>query len=898
MPAPLDPRLPGVYFLPPLPAAGAGLPRLDVAGFVGFARRGPLDLPVAVEDVGAYRDVFGDDLPLATEAGAGTAYAHLPRAVGDFFANGGRRCHVVRVAGPKARPARLRVPALVALGGTPGAAPVAACASSPGRWAARLRLLTRLCITPLPVQSFGRAGELTLAWQAGAAPDAVQRGDVLRLTFDGPLSGGKRWLFPVAEARRPAGGGVTALAATAAWQEVTSVPPSPATVVTSVARLTPAGAVPLAASGVVASGANGLTLDLAGASLGAVRRGDMLRVGLGGGDWLVTVADQRPGAAGSATLEVTAESMLRLQPRPLPARTLRRVELLRFDLMIATGDERPTTLGEVTFNAGHPRFWGEVVLLESSPRYEGASAPAAAAPALPGPAGGRASNSALSAAEAARLFRLTLQGRRIDPTRDGAIDPTALAGLLAPLGEDESRLTFLPLGMPAVIAASDPDAPGPDDPGDDDLGFQEAPASRPSAYSGRAFASVFLDAYLEPEPFNAAAGESARTLMTTAFDRYYVQDRRLRGLFSLLFVDEVALLSVPDAVHRPWGPADPAVTPTPPPPPPSPPAPPTCPPPASFAPCAQPAAPPTTGSARPAATPASHGSVDLPALRPPDEFDPGPLLAVQRSVQTFAEARGDVVGVLSLPQHYRKEQCVEWLGAFRQALGLRAQGQVLDSATEPADLSYVAVYHPWLLAPDVPGSTQLRAAPPDGAVCGMIGAREQRRQAWVAPANEPLVGVLDLDPELTTADWEELFALRFNLVRPEPRDFRAMSAHTLSDDRSLLQLSVRRLMILLRKVAAQRGADFVFESNHRRFRDGVRVMLENLLRFLFERGAFAGAAPEQAYRVATGDDVNTPQAIDQGRFVAEVRVAPSQPAEFLTVQLTRTGEGQFLAAEV
>jgi hypothetical protein len=70
MPAPPDLRRPGVYLLPPPPAAGAGLPRLDVTGFVGFARRGPLDLPVAVEDVGDYRDVFGDDLPLAAEAGA------------------------------------------------------------------------------------------------------------------------------------------------------------------------------------------------------------------------------------------------------------------------------------------------------------------------------------------------------------------------------------------------------------------------------------------------------------------------------------------------------------------------------------------------------------------------------------------------------------------------------------------------------------------------------------------------------------------------------------------------------------------------------------------------------------------------------------------------------------
>ena len=47
-----------------------------------------------------------------------------------------------------------------------------------------------------------------------------------------------------------------------------------------------------------------------------------------------------------------------------------------------------------------------------------------------------------------------------------------------------------------------------------------------------------------------------------------------------------------------------------------------------------------------------------------------------------------------------------------------------------------------------------------------------------------------------------------------------MSAHTLSDERNLRQVSVRRLMILLRKVAIERGMDFVFESNHERFREG------------------------------------------------------------------------------
>jgi phage tail sheath protein FI len=192
----------------------------------------------------------------------------------------------------------------------------------------------------------------------------------------------------------------------------------------------------------------------------------------------------------------------------------------------------------------------------------------------------------------------------------------------------------------------------------------------------------------------------------------------------------------------------------------------------------------------------------------------------------------------------------------------------------------------------------LRRVPADGAVCGMIAARERLRQVWVAPANVPLQDVLGLTPALSTDDWANLFDRQINVVRPGPKDFRAMSAHTLSDDGTLLQVSVRRLMILLRKLALERGNEFVFEGNLERLREAVRLSLNELLQTLFESGAFAGATAAQSFRVVTGASVNPPQGVDLGRFVVQIQVAPSQPLEFLTVLLTRATEGVLQAAEV
>jgi hypothetical protein len=952
-----DRRLPGITFLQrPRPAA-QGLPALDVAAFVGFAERGPLDLPVPVDDLNTYRAIFGDELPLAREGGAGTVYANLPRSVAAFFANGGRRCYVVRVAGAAARASRLRVPGLVALGAGGGAALAAIGAASPGRWSSRLRLAARLRITPLPASACAIAGELTLRLRVTGTPGTIQDGDLLRLA----LPDGRCWLFPVAAVSPPIAG-ESALTARQVWQ----LPgpddlPLPAPV-ERVWRLTLDGAAPLDLSGIVWADSPSITLALQGGDIAVPGRGDLLLLRLAGGaEWLFPVRDANRGLASppAPLAMLTTDRALLLTPpggEELPALPLdsplavpRYVELLRCDLLPRDGDERRPPLEDAAFNRAHPRFWGEVALLESSALRRRAGGDEQARQ-------GSGPCATTAAARAAQIYRDLQQERRTELDLGETPDLVALAGLLAPTSDD-AALTYLPLGMPAVVDETSFSGPDSGEIGDDDLGvFSAAP---------------FLDPYLAGGPARVATSPSA--LLTTAFDRYYRQDIRLKGLHSLVFVDEVALIAVPDAVQRGWQPTEPAAAPSFAPPAEPAPADEPCPPPGPFAACRQ--APSIAGVEPPhgpvaggtlvtihgtgllpgaavyfagsgasdvtvvsdtllqCATPVGGlaGPVDvavatangigikprafayeqaptlppLPAQSSPDDFaltsadgTAGALLTIQRALLTLCQARADVVGILTLPQHFETRHCVEWQEALGGLLGVPVGGRFADGANEGADLSYAAIYHPWTLVADASTPGQLRATPCDGAVCGAIAAREHDRGAWVAPANLPLRGVLGLVPALATDDWADLFARGFNLVRPEPRDFRPMSAHTLAGERALLQLSVRRLLILLRKAAVERGMDFVFASNHEQFREGARVMLEDLLRSLFDRGAFAGPTPQTSYRVVTDASVNTPQSVELGRFITQIQVAPSQPLEFMTVLLTRTGEGLLQTTEV
>jgi hypothetical protein len=555
---------------------------------------------------------------------------------------------------------------------------------------------------------------------------------------------------------------------------------------------------------------------------------------------------------------------------------------LRFDLLLRQGKRRDPTIFELSFNAGpnrwtgdNPRlarltelaartqptrFWGDVTLFESS---------ALARRSATDPDGNQAARSA-------RLFHLMKSGARIEEALDGKPDVTALAGLLAPT--ETSDAIYLPLGMQSILSEADFVGPSPEDLGSDDL----------NSFTSDIFVDPFLVPRLDQQALTGAA------LMKEAFDRYYIQDKRLRGIHSLMFVDEVALISTPEAIHREWKLQDPQL-PVSSPPITSPPitSPPALPDYAEFHDCEPPIIPPL-----PVVKPPKPTESTLPIMTGAEDYRLDTLLEIQHAMLNFCQARRDVVCILTLPLHFEKRQCIEWQETFRQRLGLSAHRSSFSSESrEISDLSYAAVFHPWLLQRDVNSANNLRWVACDGAACGMIAARERARAVWFAPANVPLQNVLGLMPAFNKADWAELFDLQFNLVRPEPRDFRVMSAHTLSDEAALLQISVRRLMILLRKVAVERGMDFVFESNHQRFREAVRLMLEEVLKFMFDRGAFAGATPEQSYRVVTDKSVNTPESVDAGRFIAQIQVAPSQPMEFITVLLTRVGEDLLQAVE-
>ena len=985
------PRLPGIRFETVTVPAPPGLPRMDVAAFAGFAASGPVGIPVAVEDVVRFGEIFGGELPLAWDPVRGeTTYAHLAPAVREFFRNGGRRCWVLRLA---RRPlaARFLIPGVLRGRGGAVAGAAWARASSPGSWADAVSVNATTLRKSLPASAVQRV-------PSGFRLLRPETRDLLRVDY--PASGTVAFLPP-----RPASGDADRTRAERQAEQLRAAGDG-----YWFRSLLP-GAFPAQAP-----------VSLAFLGAGPNRPVTPLDWKVGGGEVRVSLSEAdaagiRPGCWLVATVAAP----------PAPFRPS--------VFLLVDEEER----GDAARTFVVRRAWG---MLKAAPAWAAVAAePWVASLAAAELWARRTTESLLRAADVAlapghpRYFGLfppdQLLYEPMEEVARGIAGPAVWGdverGVTAPLWAELGRPRFplaaprraagdvlLPLGLLALPR--------------DDL-FQPAQVTDATALERDGLHLFDVKLFLD----GALRDEGADTLLDTAFQRQYQQRPGVRPtrMHALLPVEEASILAMPDAVHTGWSWREGS----------------------DHAPPAVPEAPaitsvtgpdgeegvmevawtavagatgylledspdprfgrgvrrtssrnPAARLLRPAPCPAATwlrvraeaesgrsawseswlqgvprdrfracGAVALPApvldpvaveeqrlaltwSGPGDAFvletsvepsfgaptrlyagparqyeawapdgaayfrvaarrggeespwsatvayapspasrwesnpaaDPALLPRLHQAMLRFCAARSDIFTVLSLPVRMREEEALAHAAALADSLGA--------GAAEPGDqaartLSFGALYHPWTVVPPASTGQPTRAIPPDGAVSGVLAARALALGAWAAPANQPLAGVVALEPRLGAAARSAFLGRRVNAVAPFPRGFMAWSEETLSDDAELSGVGVRRLLILLRRLALREGNLYVFQPNDASFRRLVQRQFDVLLADMFTRGAFAGAVAEEGFRVVTDDTVNPAANVELGRLVVELRVAPSRPLAFLTVRLVQSGAG-------
>lgn len=211
--------------------------------------------------------------------------------------------------------------------------------------------------------------------------------------------------------------------------------------------------------------------------------------------------------------------------------------------------------------------------------------------------------------------------------------------------------------------------------------------------------------------------------------------------------------------------------------------------------------------------------------------------------------------------------------------------------TTPDKFSFGAIYFPWvkvfdpLVAPNAP--PVLIDQPPSGHVAGIWARVDSNRGVFKAPANEGVIGIVDLERPIDKAKQAAVNLDGINIIRPFGGSPMVYGARTLGGDRNgeYKYLNVRRFMNFL-KESIDEGTQFVvFEPNSPALWQRIIRSVSDFLYNQWRDGALFGATPKEAFFVKCDAETNPASVRDAGKVITEIGVAVVKPAEFVIFRI-------------
>jgi phage tail sheath protein FI len=250
------------------------------------------------------------------------------------------------------------------------------------------------------------------------------------------------------------------------------------------------------------------------------------------------------------------------------------------------------------------------------------------------------------------------------------------------------------------------------------------------------------------------------------------------------------------------------------------------------------------------------------------------VVALQQRVVEFCDSTQNHIALIDVPPGLSQGRIEQWRAAF--------------------DSSWVAGYHPWLIPTrrneegSDSGQALRRQLPPSAVAAGIVARREFERGIQYGPANEIAREVIHVAEAQPAGRADALHPQNINCFVRQPDGIGLVAARTLSRESDWRQLSVRRLILMLRRTLLVETQWAVFEPNGPALWRDLQHAIESLLRGLFRVGAFAGRTEAESFFVRMHTDRLR---LDRGELLVEIGVAPAEPLEFILVRLRRDGDG-------
>ena len=259
--------------------------------------------------------------------------------------------------------------------------------------------------------------------------------------------------------------------------------------------------------------------------------------------------------------------------------------------------------------------------------------------------------------------------------------------------------------------------------------------------------------------------------------------------------------------------------------------------------------------------------------------------AVITAMLALCTARADCMAIIDPPLGLTPQQVVDWHNG-------RGNG-----STTSLNSSYGALYYDWLEIYDSYNKVNIYV-PPSGFLAGVYALNDFVAEPWFAPAGlnrgrilsaigtrySPTLG----ERNLLYGDGNSINPI-VNFVQD---GITVWGQRTLQRTSTALdRVNVRRLMLYLRKVAANFSNFFVFEPNDPDTWRRVRYTFNSFLADVQSRRGITD------YKVICDETINTPVVVDRNEMKVRILIRPTKAAEFIVLEFVIMPQGATLETE-
>jgi Bacteriophage tail sheath protein len=218
-------------------------------------------------------------------------------------------------------------------------------------------------------------------------------------------------------------------------------------------------------------------------------------------------------------------------------------------------------------------------------------------------------------------------------------------------------------------------------------------------------------------------------------------------------------------------------------------------------------------------------------------------------------------------------------------------GLLMERAAVLSARGYAALYYPWIWITDPLSATgnDLLLVPPSGHLAGIYARSDNQRGVHKTPANEYIMGALDLDTLLSDTEQGELNVEGVDVLRVFPGQRPIVWGGRTTcpkDEVPWRYINVRRLFLFVEKSIQQGLRWAVFEPNDQALWKKVDRTITEFLTRVWRSGALFGKTAAEAFYVKVDEELNPDPVRALGQLIIEIGIAPVRPAEFVVVRIS------------